>query len=338
MSDVGTAGTSGSEQATAGGTAGGTPAGWYPDPQGAMRWWDGSAWTSHVTAGAATSVSRTATILSTPGPDLPPGATGSRLPRLPRLDSLPTPPQLSRRTWVVVGAVAAVLVLLAGYLLFGRGGDDASSLSGPVVHTVPPQQLVRQVAFTDADLKGGLRTSMPKGGDQVKGQVTFDLCGYRYKSEAHRVARRQVLVLDAERRFTGMSNEVVVYDSVASATRALTELRTALAHCPHTYVRDAVAPHPQVLYSAVKSRSFTSAQVPHPGETFDEFLYATDTVHVKAPATTFYESATVIRRGTLVDVVWFVSPAPYTAEMTRVVATVSDASARKIPATGIPTS
>ncbi|MGB8938977.1 MAG: DUF2510 domain-containing protein, partial [Streptomyces sp.] len=28
-----------------------TPAGWYPDPQGApqlLRWWDGSQWTQHT--------------------------------------------------------------------------------------------------------------------------------------------------------------------------------------------------------------------------------------------------------------------------------------------------
>ena len=29
-----------------------TPAGWYADPSGqhALRWWDGNAWTDHVTA------------------------------------------------------------------------------------------------------------------------------------------------------------------------------------------------------------------------------------------------------------------------------------------------
>lgn len=26
-----------------------TPAGWYPDAQGAQRWWDGRQWTTHTT-------------------------------------------------------------------------------------------------------------------------------------------------------------------------------------------------------------------------------------------------------------------------------------------------
>jgi MFS family permease len=25
-----------------------TPAGWYPDPGGRMRWWDGNTWTEHT--------------------------------------------------------------------------------------------------------------------------------------------------------------------------------------------------------------------------------------------------------------------------------------------------
>ena len=31
---------------------GAAPAGWYPQPDGSQRYWDGSAWTSHVAAGA----------------------------------------------------------------------------------------------------------------------------------------------------------------------------------------------------------------------------------------------------------------------------------------------
>ena len=31
-------------------STGAAPAGWYPDPQGQLRWWDGRAWTQHVAA------------------------------------------------------------------------------------------------------------------------------------------------------------------------------------------------------------------------------------------------------------------------------------------------
>lgn len=30
-----------------------TPAGWYPDPQGVVRWWDGGRWTEHIAPQAA---------------------------------------------------------------------------------------------------------------------------------------------------------------------------------------------------------------------------------------------------------------------------------------------
>jgi hypothetical protein len=226
-----------------------------------------------------------------------------------------------------------VLVLLAGYLLFGRGGDDsAAQNAGPVAHTLSPQQVVRQVVLTDADLKGGLHATLITGGDQVKGQVTFDLCGYRYTSEAHRVARRQVGIVDAKRQFTGASNEVVVYDSVASATTALAELRTAFAHCPHTYVRDATAPHPMLLYSAVKTRSATGAQIPHPGERVDEVLVATWTAHQRTPAETGYGMIAVVRYKSVVSVVWFASATAVTADTARIVSALSDLTARKIPA------
>jgi hypothetical protein len=328
MSDVGTAGTSGSEQATAGDTAGGTPAGWYPDPQGAMRWWDGSAWTSHVAAGAATSVSRTATILSTPGPAAPPGASTSRL---PRLGSLPAPPQLSRRTWVVVGAVAAVLVLLAGYLLFGRGGDDAATTAGPVGHTSTPQQVVEQVALKTTDLKGGLRVSLVKGGQSVKGATGDLLCGYRGgTSDAHRVARQDVMVVTAKGQPIGLENEVVAYDSPASAAKAMAELQTALARCPHTYVPLTVGGPAVALFSHVRTHVQTGG--PASGMPYDQLLFSMFTTTLKSPRAVAYDTFVVARRGSVVTTMALVSPTPITAQMQEPTVLLANVTIRRLPA------
>jgi hypothetical protein len=311
----------------------GTPAGWYPDPQGAMRWWDGTAWTTHVAAGSGSSVTRTATILSTRAPEL--DASSSRLPRLPQLPRLGLP-QLGRRTWVVIGAVVAVLALLAGYLLFGRGGGDTdAAASVPVVHALTPQQIVQRTVVTTADLKGGLVTSMIAGGDKVAGQVTLSGCGYRFTSEAHRVARRQVNVLSAQRQMTGLSNEVVAYDSAASAALAVKEFRSAVSHCPTSYVEMSVPGHPQVTVTGVRVTELPASSR-QPGDTTDEGMavtYSYSVKGVKGLTGTIHFMGIVERKGAVVDYFWLNVSQPLTADLARGAGAVADAGVAKLSAT-----
>lgn len=83
--------------------AGGNPAGWYRDPNGVVRWWDGGNWTAHVQPpGRTVSPETTAATTTTP----------IRVPV-----SRPSPPPHSRsRQWAT-----AVVLIAAGALLFGSG-------------------------------------------------------------------------------------------------------------------------------------------------------------------------------------------------------------------------
>ena len=343
----------------AGGPAASPAAGWYRDPQGATRWWDGSGWTSQVApAGPAaeTPPQRTSTVLAEADPavpvqERPPGArwnplasfsafvSGSlsrvgslgragspgRAGSLGRLGSLGS---LSRRTWLVVGAVVLVVALAAGYLLFGRGSDSDVPAAAPVL---TPSATVAQVTLTTADLRGGLKTVLIRGGGQVKGQITFASCGYRFTSESHRVARRQVNIVSAAGDQTGVSNEVVVYDSAASAAKALAEVRTAAAHCPNRYVVDPARGKPAIRTSAVKTKTTAGAASTGPAAAFDERLTLTDTVQVNGYKQAEYEAAIIIRKGALVDILWMGRASKLTAGDLRVLAALADITVRKFP-------
>jgi hypothetical protein len=324
MSDDGTAGTTATQATGAQGT--GTPAGWYADPQGAMRWWDGTAWTTHVAPGAA-AVTRTATILSTSAPAAGAGAataTTSRMPKMPALGGLPP---LSRRTWLVVGAVGAVLVLLAGYLLFGRGGDEPAA--GPVVHHATPQEIVKQVALGTHDLKNGLRVSVTP--DSVLASRPDDMiCGRADPTDAHRVARRDVTVVTATGQQTGLENEVDAYDSPASAHAEMVGVRATLTHCARGYVRLNPRTKDLVQFSNIRVAPVGGSRLP--SGAYDEELILTLTVTMQKPRVSAHDMVVMVRRGSVITTMALVSPVAITPTMDEVVGALSLITVRRLPA------
>jgi hypothetical protein len=84
-------------------------------------------------------------------------------------------------------------------------------------------------------------------GDQVAGNVTLDLCGATFASEARRRTRYQVGTANAADKSVGVATESVFYDSPQGAQQALTEVRDAQAHCPKGLTNSKVAGVPDVV-------------------------------------------------------------------------------------------
>jgi hypothetical protein len=100
-----------------------------------------------------------------------------------------------------------------------------------------PTQTVARVVLTPSQVAPDVTLKQLPGGHQVAGQVTLDLCGYTFHSEALRLARLQVAFTRGGTSL--ISNEVVAYKPGGAAT-ALRELRAAVAHCPAGYVSSSV--------------------------------------------------------------------------------------------------
>lgn len=111
----------------------------------------------------------------------------------------------------------------------------ASAATAAVMAT--PAQTVAGVVLRPAQVAPDVTLKRLPGGNQVAGQVTLDLCGYTFHSEALRVARLQVAYTRGATPV--VSNEVVAYKPGGAAS-ALHELRTAIANCPAGYVSSKV--------------------------------------------------------------------------------------------------
>ncbi|MEW6155594.1 MAG: hypothetical protein AB1673_16650 [Actinomycetota bacterium] len=80
------------------------------------------------------------------------------------------------------------------------------------------------------DVPEGYAVGLYPGGDQTANEVTLNLCAAAFPSEALRIARRQVGVVDPRQELV-MSTEAVAYQDEAATAQAFVELRAAQAGC-----------------------------------------------------------------------------------------------------------
>jgi hypothetical protein len=119
----------------------------------------------------------------------------------------------------------------------GAADDAAPARTGP-----PPQPRLEHVVLTGDDIAGDYQVVPFAAGDGLESDPTLENCGYRFTTERHRVARRQVAVLRTSGHGIGLSHEVVAYATTEQAERALAEFRDSVIGCPEgRWHRQAVA-------------------------------------------------------------------------------------------------
>jgi hypothetical protein len=130
-------------------------------------------------------------------------------------------------------AISVLIVAAIGFGTGCSGGSSTRTIPPPAqspTPSTPTAMTPRDLVVTTAQLGAGWDSRLIAGGDQVHGQVTLDLCGGGYRSEALRTARLQMAYRDGK---VEISNEVVKYGG-NGASLAYQELLQRIAHCPGT--------------------------------------------------------------------------------------------------------
>jgi hypothetical protein len=164
----------------------------------------------------------------------------------------------------VTAALAAGCTSSSGTSSAPSSAVDSSSASAAASPFAPPKPvgtILSGVALKASDFATGITVKLGPGGDVVKGQVTLEGCGFKFTSEAHRSARRQYMVLSSAQQDTGVSNEIVAYDTADSALLAATEWTQAASVCSKTPVTSTTKGVPAITYKVLQN-SLNSAAVP----------------------------------------------------------------------------
>jgi hypothetical protein len=127
------------------------------------------------------------------------------------------------------------LITVLGCLALAAAGASLARAAA----ALSPEKKVDRVVLRAAQVGPGSITREIPGGRDVKGQITLDLCGYRFRSEKLRVARVQLSWISNTGGPPFLSNEVVAYKP-GGAAKAIKELRTAIATCPKGFVKSTV--------------------------------------------------------------------------------------------------
>ena len=137
------------------------------------------------------------------------------------------------------------------------------------------------------------------------GQVTLDNCGYNFTTEAHRVSRRQYGILDSSAARTGLSNELVAYDTPGEAAKAVSQWYRSAARCPKTPFRSGVAGVGNLLMKVrAKHRDMASLPVRDNAVTVES-----GTVAGKG---SFFNASVLQAKGRFLDNVYFTTARPIT--------------------------
>jgi hypothetical protein len=148
-------------------------------------------------------------------------------------------------------AVLACLALAAAGASLARAAGVMSS-----------EKKVQRVVLRAAQVGPGSITREIPGGRDVAGQVTLDVCGYKFRSEKLRVARIQLSWISNTGGPPFLSNEVVAYKH-GGAAKAMKELRTAVATCPTGFVKSSVPGAGLIRnkFNRIKGRGFLPGTV-----------------------------------------------------------------------------
>jgi hypothetical protein len=231
-----------------------------------------------------------------------------------------------RSRWQVVGIA---LIFCATACSSGKAkttGEPRQEPSSVPVTALSARDVLRRVSWQPGDLRSPYHAVLFGGGDQVTDEVTLDLCGAKFPSEARRRARHQVGVADAKQRDAGISIEAVLYDSPDGAAQAMREVRAAQRNCPSGFVQSDVQGVPPLRYQFAPAPDRTWPTI----QGMDRFVVAATVSDQHGHSGT--EEAIYQQRGRLLVILYASDPKTNARVLTRPVEGFTDVIARRMAA------